>query len=94
MENPEDKYKHLERIERQIQEKEVKLQLRKSDAEVHKTVKHQPEASGKLWQKKTSSWTKVICFWDYSNRCCQSRVISGWSNYCRNARLRCLQTIY
>lgn len=35
MENPEDKYKHLERIERQLQEKEVKLQLRKSDAEVH-----------------------------------------------------------
>lgn len=35
MENPEDKYKHLERIESQLQEKEVKLQLRKSDNEVH-----------------------------------------------------------
>jgi Flp pilus assembly protein TadB len=62
VENPEDKYKHLERIERQLQEKEAKLQLRKSEAEVHKTVKHQPEASGKLWQKKVLLGLKLFAF--------------------------------
>jgi uncharacterized protein YgfB (UPF0149 family) len=52
VENPEDKYKYLERIERQLQEKEAKLQLKKSEAEDHQTVKHRHEALGKLWQKK------------------------------------------
>lgn len=58
MKSKEDKY-DVERIERQLREKETELRLRELEADinakdtVYRTVKHStPEAEGKLWQKK------------------------------------------
>jgi Flp pilus assembly protein TadB len=65
--SPEDKYENLERIERQIREKETELRLRHledrvnaDNAKVYPTVKHQPEKSEKLWQKKAILGAKLF----------------------------------
>ncbi len=67
MKSPEDKYKEIERIERQLREKETESRLREleneinaKDAKVYKTVKHQAEASERLWQKKVVLGLKLF----------------------------------
>ncbi|KYC43791.1 hypothetical protein WA1_01105 [Scytonema hofmannii PCC 7110] len=67
MKSPDDKYKDLERVERQLREKETELRLRElenqinaDNAKVYQTVKHQPETSEKLWQKKAILGAKLF----------------------------------
>ncbi|MFH7026125.1 MAG: hypothetical protein ACHBN1_12145 [Heteroscytonema crispum UTEX LB 1556] len=59
MKSPEDYDKEMQRIQRLLQEKEKRMQVPQSnpenysqDAKLYKTVKHQPENSGNLSQKK------------------------------------------
>ncbi|MBR8834906.1 MAG: DUF3040 domain-containing protein [Stigonema ocellatum SAG 48.90 = DSM 106950] len=58
MEYREDKYQEIERIERQLQELENKINAK--DGNFHKTVKHEPEASHKVWQKKVVLGLKLF----------------------------------
>ncbi|MUG93040.1 DUF3040 domain-containing protein [Scytonema sp. UIC 10036] len=67
MKSPEDKYKDLERVERQLREKETELRLRELDnqmnadnAEVYQTVKHQSKNFEKPWQKKAILGAKLF----------------------------------
>lgn len=66
MKSPEDKYQDIERIERQLQEKETKQRLRELEGEVnakdvnYKSVKHQPEASEAVRQKKVVLGLKLF----------------------------------
>ncbi|GAB1539375.1 hypothetical protein NUACC21_20410 [Scytonema sp. NUACC21] len=67
MKSPDDKYKDLERVERQLREKDTEMRLREletqmsaEDAKVYQTVKHQSEGSEKLWQKKAVLGAKLF----------------------------------
>ena len=66
MKSPEDKYKDIERIERQLREKETELRLQKLETEInakdanYKTVKHQPETSEAMRQKKVVLGLKLF----------------------------------
>jgi hypothetical protein len=67
MKSPEDYDKDLQRIERLLQEKEKRMQVPQSNSEnysknakLYKTVKHQPENSGKLLQKKVILGLKLF----------------------------------
>ncbi|MBE9038220.1 DUF3040 domain-containing protein [aff. Roholtiella sp. LEGE 12411] len=59
MTSQDDRHKELERRERTLREREMEVRLREMEADIrasnapfHKTVKHQPENSSKLWIKK------------------------------------------
>ncbi|MDJ0735578.1 MAG: hypothetical protein QNJ47_16215 [Nostocaceae cyanobacterium] len=67
MNSPEDYEKELERRERQLKEKETEIRLREleseivaKDGQVYQTVKHQPEKTGKPWQKKAILGLKLF----------------------------------
>jgi Flp pilus assembly protein TadB len=67
MKSPEDYDKDLQRIERLLQEKEKRMQVPQSNSEnysknakLYKTVKHQPENSGNLLQKKVILGLKLF----------------------------------
>lgn len=66
MKSPEDKYQDIERIERQLREKETELRLQNKIGEInaqdanYKTVKHQPEASETVRQKKVVLGLKLF----------------------------------
>jgi Flp pilus assembly protein TadB len=63
----EDKYNYIERIERQLLQKEEKLrwqakraEVNDQDAKFYTTVKHQPETSRKLWDRKVVLGLKLL----------------------------------
>jgi hypothetical protein len=67
MKSPEDYDKDIQRIERLLQQKEQKMGASQSnpenyseDAKLYKTVKHQPENSGNLLQKKVILGLKLF----------------------------------
>ncbi|MBF2005821.1 hypothetical protein ACF3DV_17905 [Chlorogloeopsis fritschii PCC 9212] len=69
MESEEDKYKHLQRIEHQLRQKETEQRLQELEAEIHakdinvyKPIKDKPEASGKLRQTQVILGLKLFAF--------------------------------